>query len=341
MFNYSDPTLTNALEQVGAIGHFRERIHEAYLLAARIDQAAFTLIEAFGELDPVDVSTVDVPWPAFPRTAPASASEIDNDRFQFQDEYIEWHTERDASGNVTRITFTTEFPEYFEAFAMVSAEALKAEIARLIPGAAPQDSELFGPGINVNNLSPRTRAQRFRNFLQQNPWNNGQRGILCLTQPFNTLGALVNLQGHCSVPRKDIDAAQVCAAVGGFCGPLRNSDPRVSLGVQNLARQGQALTAADPAGIFIQRLEGAWELGDQRVGDINQAADIWTVSRGGHRGVLHVTPNLTLGGDPITSGAQVSARLIVAASVLHTPDNKLPDWARAGNESRLEGRLVA
>ena len=338
MFSYLDPTSTGFLEARGALDIYREIIHDAYRSGARVPDSAFTILEAFDTLPAgQDPETASVPWPAFPRTAGTTSQEIDDDRLRFQDEYAEWRVERDGDG-ITRVTFTTEFPEYFEALARVSVDSLKEEVANLIPGAVPTDAELFGDGPDPAGQAPLVRARRFRDHLRRNPWNNGDRGILCLTQGFNTLGALVNLLAHCSVPRRDLESGQVCAAVGGFCGPNRNSDPKISEAVQDQAIAGNAITAVDPVGVMIQRLDGEWRVGGDEIDDINEEGNnggAWRVSRGGHRAVLENIPGLTLDTRAISTGAQVSTKLFVSASVLATAEANIPEFARAGNESRI------
>ena len=117
------------------------------------------------------------------------------------------------------MTFTTEFPEYFEALARVGVDALKEGIAEVIPGADPTDTDLFGVGVDPNDQSPLARSQRFRSNLIRNPWNVGPNGMLCLTQQFNTLSALFNLVGRCGVARPDLLSGAVCASVGGAVAP--------------------------------------------------------------------------------------------------------------------------
>jgi hypothetical protein len=335
MFAYSDPTGTGFLEASGALAHYREFLHAWYVQLARLRDSGFTLLEAFEELEPgTTPSTATVDWIAFPRTAPVGPEDIDRRRFDFQDEYVEWRTERDGDGRVVRITFTTEFSEYFEALAAQGADVLKEEIARLIPGADPTDRELFGPGFDPDGASPFSRAGRFRNFGARGPWNNGERGILCLAQQFNTLGALFNLLGHCGIHRPQLDPSDVCGDVGGFCGANRNSDPRVCLAAQTLVREGRSFSLRNPAGIHVLELQGLWKVDGTPV-DINDPESnqgAWVVDRNGRRAVLDVTGRVTMGDDPITSGAQVSARLLVGADVIAAPDDALPAWARAGQE---------
>ena len=282
-----------------------------------------------------------IDWRGYPITAQVSDAAIDARRSEFQDEYVEWWLERDGGGRPARITFTTEFAEYFEALAQVGADVLKEEIANLVPGAAPTDTELFGAGPNSAGQSGRTRARRFRSNLSNNPWNIGPKGILCLTQQFNTLGALFNLVGACGVARTDIDPGSVCANVGGACGPGRNSDPAVCEATQRLARDDFACSLRDPCGVGIRSLAGNWTMGGEPL-DINDPATnqgLWTVSRNGRRAVLSIPDDLRLNDDRVQSGARVADNLFVGADAVAAPDASLPEWARTGSEQQIRGMV--
>lgn len=336
MFPYTDPTGTNFLESQGALNEYRAIINDFYRNSARISNSGFTLLDAFEKL-PIGTSQIDaIPWSAFPVTASASFNEIDKDRFQWQDEYIEWQVERSITGEITKIVFTTEFPEYYQALAKVSANALIAGIQNVIPGADPTLDELFGLGFDPETASGEERALQFRQNLIGNPWNNGEKGILCLTQQFNTAGALFNLIDKCAIKNISIPSSAVCNAVGGACGPNRNSDPRICQASQNTVLSSRAISLADPVGIRIKELFGSWEIGGVAV-NINDKTDnqgAWIVSRNGRRAVLDLTntKGVTLGGSAITSGTQVSNELQVEAEVISAPESSLPDWAKTGQE---------
>jgi hypothetical protein len=336
MFNFTDPTGTNFLADRGALDEYRAILDALYQEFARVPNSAFTLLEAFDDLAEGTIPEgTTVNWPAFPRTAPLSDEQIDRQRLTAQDEYIEWRTERDASGKVTRITFITEFPEYYQALAQVSLETLIAGIREVIPDANPTVRELLGTANDA--VTGAVRARRFRANLGRNPWNNGEKGILCLTQGANTLGALLNLLARCGIPRPDQAPGNVCSLVSGACVPDRSSDPRVCIAAQNLARGGQGLSLADPAGVKILNLQrSGWQIDGQslQINDLLANKGIWKIIRGGRRAILEVSDNLTLDGEPIVTGAQVSRALNVGADVISAPDTDLPDWARIGQETR-------
>lgn len=333
MLAYTDPTGTNFLDSQGALDEYRAIIDNFYRTSARISNSGFTLLDAFENL-PAGTSRIDsIPWRAFPITASASNNQIDNDRFRWQDEYVEWRVEKSATGAITQITFTTEFPEYYEALAKISTDALIAGIQDVIPGASPTLDELFGSGFSDGTTNGEGRARLFRNNLRLNPWNNGEKGILCLTQHANTVFALFSLVDQCAIARTDIPSGSVCGTVS--CLPGRNSDPVICQASQNTVRSSRAISLVDSVGIKIKQLLGGWEIGGVSV-NMNDTMDnqgAWIVSRNSRRAVLDVTKGVTLGGSPITSGAQVSNELQVDADVISAPESSLPDWAKTGQES--------
>ncbi|ARV57428.1 hypothetical protein BZZ01_01195 [Nostocales cyanobacterium HT-58-2] len=333
MFAYTDPTGSDFLKSQKALEIYRNDIDSFYRRSALRPNSAFTLLEAFeGLTSDKGLQIATISWIAFPKLANRPFDVIDANRFDLQDEYVEWRTET-KDGKVTRVTFTTEFPEYYQALAKVSADALIAGIKNTILGANPTIEELFGPGFNPRTVSARSRSNQFRSNLQKNPWNNGQKGILCLTQTNNTVGALFGLVEPCAISRLDIPAAAVCGKVS--CVPGRNSDPAICQEAQNAARASLGLSLQDPVGIKIQGLEGIWRIGGQAI-DINDPSEnqgAWIISRNGRRAVLDVSKGVTIENTPITSGAQVAAKLAVGADVILAPEAVLPEWAQTGEES--------
>ncbi len=179
----------------------------------------------------------------------------------------------------------------------------------------------------------------FRAHLQENPWNNGEKGILCLTQRFNTLNALFNLLAACSVRRTQGTPENTCSLVGAACGPARSSDPALCATAQRSVRGNLGLSLRDPTGVRIVKLDGVWRINNSTI-DINDPAQnqgSWVVSRNARRAVLTIAAGLTVDGSPVRTGAQIARKLQVAADVLAAPDAALPLWARVGVESSSRG----
>lgn len=331
MFSYTDPGKT--LKPARALANYRLTLHMEYSRSAQLPGSAFTLLEAFEEVSAAKRTRTAVEWAAFPRTATATNNQIDADRFRWQDEYVEWAVTK-SSGKVTRVVFTTEFLAYFEALARVGPAELVSAIETVMPTAKPKVSELFGPGFSATTASEEARASRFRNLAQQNPWVNGQKGILCLAHGASTVGALFRLVDIAAIPNAAVPPNAICETLGGNCVPGRNSDPNIAAAVQTLAQNERSFSLADPAGIEISRLGGIWRLGQEEI-DINDMAGnkgVWKLTRGNRRAELSVPADLMLDDSPVTSGAQVAAALRVKSSVVSALNADLPEWSRIGRE---------
>ena len=176
MFDYSDPSGTDLLSRFRAISNWRSLVEGNYRNAAKGADSAFTWIDAILDIPEDKRQLATIPWKAFPIRIAATAEQIDANR-SLQEEYVEWAVFRDANGAVDRITFTTEFREYFGVLAGVSPTGIATAVATLNPGAQPTAQEIYG----VNSIAGTTARQRefmFLQHLQDNPWNNGERGIL-------------------------------------------------------------------------------------------------------------------------------------------------------------------
>jgi hypothetical protein len=330
MFEYNDPAGEGILESAGALTIYRSMLHGVYRSFGRRPRSAFTIPEAFVEANKVP-QVADVSWLAFPRLDNPPDDAVEQQRLKLQDEYVEWFTERAPNGGIRRVIFTTEFPEYYEALAERSATELVSEVAR-VTGGTVTNADVFGANFNPDQATPAGRAARFSERTKNNPWNT-TRSILCLTHPLSTLSALFNLVTECAVARPaSVTSAAVCGLTSNACVDGRNSDPAVCQAVQELARQKMGLTLPDPPGVEIGRLGGIWKLDGTQI-EPNSRADIWRVSRNRRRAELVVTPSLTIGDNPIASGAQVAKRLQVSAKVMFLPDADLPSWGRIGQES--------
>ena len=252
-----------------------------------------------------------VSWVAFPASlrAPSQAERLrraDNDR-TLQDEYCEWAVTRKA-GKITRVTFTTEMPEYWEHLFDTAPQRL-LQLYRKLVQARVQLSDLRGPN------------GRYR---RQNPWNTSGPGRLAhLIQGSNTLGAAIDLVANATILR--IKNGQLvtnqqelvrCADLGN---PFRHSDPRIASAVNVAASQGHEITIADPPGLHLGRPLTAGMV----TPDGADAAKFWKVERGDAEHTLrarfevppthgYVVGDLEIGGRPIQHGGQIAQRVQVA-----------------------------
>jgi hypothetical protein len=268
---------------------------------------------------PRDAPEPMVLWPSFPaqvRIQSATARErwtiADRDRHR-QDEYCEWAVTRNAARKITRVTFTTELPEYFEHL----FETAPDQLVRLY-------RKLVGPQVQPADLR---RGGRYR---PENRWNTGG-SLVHLIQGSNNLGAAVDLVANATILRVDADGRPVtnqqalvrCARLGE---PLRNSDPQIASAVNVAASQGAEITLADPPGLHLGKPLTAGMV----TPDGTDAARFWKIERGDAEHTLrarfevprnrgYVVGDIKLGGRPIEFGGQIADRVPVWVKVIVKP----------------------
>ncbi|MDB5576649.1 MAG: hypothetical protein JWR80_1825 [Bradyrhizobium sp.] len=194
------------------------------------------------------------------------------EQYRQQDEYLEWHADRDANGKLTALTFTAEPPDYWEALAQVSPAKVLALYKSLVSSQVKEEDLFFqgdvvAAGIDQNGNARWYRTpQRKGDYNPLNVWTTSQ-GAMHLTHPANTLGAEVNLAKDASAVR-DCDPlppptqaeprAEVRRiACGGYGGINRSSDPLIGLGVGRtvFGANGKKLTLTDPVGLYIANFD--------------------------------------------------------------------------------------
>jgi hypothetical protein len=257
-----------------------------------------------------DVVTTDPPifWTAFPRLVQVNApsdrarwTQADGSR-DVQDEYCEWSVERDpTTQKITRVTFTSEGPEYWNTLAQVNPAKVLALYQQFI-NPAVQANDLFQPsGYNARNK-----------------WNNSTNlGAMHLIQPNNTLLAEINIAVAASIVRRIngqlLTDEQDLIACGQYGQPERFSDPHIGGEINKLARQQAALTIANPVALYIRDLSTAgWSAPDG-----SDPKQYWSIVRGTPQFALRavyevpagkgfVVGDITINGNPIEFGAQIA-----------------------------------
>jgi hypothetical protein len=251
-------------------------------------------------------------WVAFPAalraTTPSQAERwrlADRDRNQ-QDEYCEWSVEKRA-GKITRVTFTTETPEYWEHLFETSPDLL-LELYH----------ELVDPRVQMAELRSASGG-----YKRTNRWNSAQPGRLAhLMQVNNTLGAAVDLVARATVLRvkggQPVTNKQELVRCAGLGNPLRNSDPQIASAVNVAASQGNEVTLADPLGLHLGRPLTAGMV----TPDGADAAEFWHVERGDRKHTLrarfevpaarrYLVGDIKIDGRPVQFGGQIADRVQV------------------------------
>ena len=261
--------------------------------------------------------------------------------YRQQDEYCEWHIDRDTEGRITRVCFTCEGPEYWEFLAEGTRPFFAAGDPRrdLVAGDLGLVVELYQEHVNpavtaadlvwpfdVASFDAGTGGWRYYarkgTYNPFNRWNTTD-GMMHLTHPANTLRGEFRVAGGASVRRRDgggqpvVDPEQlVCCS--GFGDPNRSSDPTIGAAVNGFARAGLSVSLADPVGLYISELALDGFTGP--AGEEVTAA--WQVDRGSReeRRILRArfevpaelgfaVDQVLLDGDPIRFGGQIVDRI--------------------------------
>jgi hypothetical protein len=272
---------------------------------------------------PDDVDPTPVVWSAFPaslRASPAKRLETADGARRHMDEYCEWAVERNRTGKITRVTFTTEVPEYYDHLFKTDRERLLEIYQTLIsPKVKPADLERNG------------------RYVPANAWNSTTKGRPAhLIQGSNSLGAAVRLAAESTILREDagqpVTTKQRLVECGGLGNPFRNSDPQIALAVNNAARSGAEITLADPIGLYIDGLI----TGGMTTPDRADPATFWKVERGktGHavrayyevpRERRYAVGDIKVGGQPIEWGGQLAMRVRIRIDALAKPGTLRPE----------------
>ena len=146
------------------------------------------------ETDVNVVATKTLTWMGFPRDVllpgnrdnkPAAYATADADVAlrDPQNEYFEWYVTRNAAGKITKLTFVTETPEYYQTLWNTDPNLVLAIYQTLV-----------SPAVTLADLQSGTAYNRF------NRWNTTD-GIVHYIQNINTLSAALGLaQGSVTAP---------------------------------------------------------------------------------------------------------------------------------------------
>ena len=257
-----------------------------------------------------------------------------------QDEYCEWRVTRDEQGRISAVTFTSEPPEYWQAlhgdtildsnnnqsYKFTGDKQLLLELYReyVSPDVRIEDLECADDLVDLTD--PRNPSVVYAKG-QYNPYNrwNTTGGIMHLTHPANTLQAEVNLGAVATVlykaydrPVVDPEALILAAAFGG---PNRTSDPTIGATVNQLAATGAYITLRNPVGLAMHHIDLA---GFTTPSGEPVSQDFFKVLRGTEAGGLieramfavpagegYTVSDISIGGVPITHGAQIAEHIVV------------------------------
>lgn len=269
---------------------------------------------------PPDAQIAPVVWSAFPAdlnneaTSEEARWQLADSSRDHQDEYCEWAVERNGAGNITRVTFTSEVPEYWQHVADRDPDRLLALYR-----------DLVGPEVTLDDLV------KNGSYVPNNRWNRSTTGRPAhLVQGNNNLGAAIDLAANATVLRerdgKPVTNQQDLVVCGGFGNPFRNSDPQIGAAINNAVATGADITLADPLGLYLHGMLTA----GMTTPDGADPATFWTVERGDPLHALrarfevpashgYTVSDISAGGRPIKFGAQLADRVQVRISAVVKP----------------------
>ena len=296
---------------------------------------------------PGNVNIADIRWTAFPRrlktrfgSSMAAWREGDKTRNNHE-EYCEWEVVRDPNSKaVTRVTFTTEVPEYYS-FLYKNDKKLLLDLYQrhVSPDVKLQDLEGLSGGKKVYNPTN----------IWNYPENQGKRGVLMHMgyQP-NTLSAAIILAAEATWPSKDnagniITDEQGLIDCRGYGERERHSDPHIGAQVNSLVRAGNEVSFAGPTGLYIDAID----LTDFEVPNGVKKEDLYRVVRGDKDFMIRVVfeapkdsgftlSDVKIGGDKINFGGQIAEKISIRVRGIARKADKAPPTINCAGQAMLE-----
>lgn len=217
-----------------------------------------------------------------------------------QIEYLEWHVER-TDGKISRVTFTTETPEYWKLLAARHPDAVLALYQRHV-----------SPAVTRSHLFPRGAA-----YDPKNRWNTTD-GIMHFIMPINSMRDLLGVSQEHEPSQHAVDgydALPYSRATG--------ADARINFDIWAMSRQGLHVATANPPGLYMI----GWDDSGWTAPDGSPVGDYWTVERGAKGAALRVryevpagagfqVGDILIGGRPIEFGGQIAEHIAMSAHVV-------------------------
>jgi hypothetical protein len=274
------------------------------------------------------------------------------------DEYCEWSAARDTNGNLVRVDFACENPEYWTTLWKVSPSIVAGLYQSVLNYDAPaerqvtvtvEDLQLMAGGDVV--IDPETGRPAYNPL---NKWNNGpvafrtgassgfSGGVMHLTSTPNTLQTELGLAGSATVQvtsgNSDQQALICCAKFGQ---EYRNSDPHIGSSVNSIVSSQYSVCLADPVGLYIQSPANLGQFGfgpsidPAKLPSNAAASDVFQVVRGSTSVVDPVT------GQPFPGQMILHAVCQIPSAWLAVyPDMTLADIQVGGVKLQWAGQIA-
>lgn len=199
----------------------------------------------------------------------------------WQDEYCEWAVTKNSAGQITRIDFTCENPEYWNSLWMIDPLRVLELYRSTLNKKQIQLEDLYLHDKSGKAVIDPSTGRPAYNPL--NKWNFGTvsdsnaGGAMHLTATPNTLqteiGEAAGATSQRSSGNTNFNKLICCDQTGQ---PHRNSDPNIGGSVNQIVGAGNAVTLANPPGLYIQLPN----FSKYATPDGTDAASFWTIVRG-------------------------------------------------------------
>lgn len=223
-----------------------------------------------------------------------------------QVEYLEWFATRNKVGKITKVTFVTETPEYWEELFRAAPDTV-LKLYRTLVSPSVQAADLVRPDGSYNNLNVWNTSRGIVHFIVNSPANSLNAAIGLATGGVDLLAgsphAHDNFQLH-----NDTSLARTSA------------DARVVLDVNAMARRRFSVSFAEPVGLY---MFGPDDTGWTKP-DGSPVKDYRRVVRGRPGMALRMeyevpasegfaVGDIRIGGRPIEFGGQIAEQITVVA----------------------------
>ncbi len=203
----------------------------------------------------------------------------------WMDEYCEWSVTRNGQGQIVRVDFTCENPEYWYSLWEIDPDLVVELYTKALsgpfrtPNIQKEDLQLTYLGKVVINPSTGKPA-----YNPLNKWNFGSvsnasaGGAMHLTSTPNTLQTELGLAGAATLryPAASRTNANTLLCCGMYGQPQRNSDPTIGFAANQTVEANNMISLANPPGLYIQMPNfNGWTTPDN-----TPAASFWQIVRG-------------------------------------------------------------
>lgn len=175
------------------------------------------------------------------------------------DEYCEMGILRNTAGNIKKIHFTCENPEYYWTLWNIDPDLVLKIYKETLENDNIKLEDLYLRDKNNDSVIVKATGRPAYNPI--NKWNNGtamtanEGGAMHLTSSPNELSAEIVLAGGAALLRADVPANKIANSLiccSEYGRRFRNSDPHIGQNVYQVVDLGMKVSLVNPVGLYLQ-----------------------------------------------------------------------------------------